>query len=298
MAQELADALPNYDPPDILKNFTRPLAYASILGLFGAPLSHVPVYREVADASFGFSGHSGGSLADEDRTLADRAYRYEAALVGLRTALESVYAEQRTREPGETVLSSVLQPEDPSEEIDPDELFALLTLLFGAATDNLIYSPAVTTLQLLRNPDQLAMVKSDPKMTAVAYEEGLRWESAVHLNSRFAAADTTLAGQRIRAGDRMLINKGAANRDPTVWTDPHRFDITRNPNEAPGGHVAFGLGRHFCIGAGLARLVVPTAINTLLSRFPDIALPAGWTPSWGMEPMTHRLLGLPVPLSS
>jgi cytochrome P450 len=290
-AAELAGSLAARDDPDLLEHFTQPLAYESILGLFGAPLEHAPIYRRAADAFFSYIGYG-----HTDESLIEAALLLEDALVEFRAALESSYERQRTLPAGETILSTVLKPDGPAEQVDPVELFALLALFFTAATDNLIYTPAVAMLQLLRHPDQLALVKADPSTAAGAYEEALRWETAFHVNSRVAAADVELAGQPLRAGDLVLIIKAAANRDPTVWTDPGRFDITRDQGEAPGGHVAFGRGIHFCIGAGLARIVGPTAINVLLERFPGIRLAPGWEPSWSNEPMTRRLLALPVGL--
>jgi cytochrome P450 len=273
---------------DLLAQYTQPLAYAAILGLFGAPLSHVPIYREVADSLFSFKGYGAAG------PLMERARRYERALVALRGALESIYDLERAREPGETILSTLLQPAD--AELSSEELFGILTLFFGAASDNLIYSPAIALLELLRHPAQFALVKADPEMAGPAYEESLRWESAVHVNSRIAASDLELAGQHVHAGDRMLLIKAAANRDPAVWSSPHQFDIRRDQNEAPGGHLAFGQGIHFCIGSGIARLVGPVAINVLVKRFPSMMLAGDWSPSWGEVPLTRRLADLRVVL--
>jgi cytochrome P450 len=290
-AAGLADELAARPGPDLLEHFTQPMAYAAILGLFGAPLEHVPIYRRAADAHFSYLGYG----HDRD-SLVEAALRFEDALVAFREALESIYDEQRARPPGETILSTVLQPENPDDALEPDELFAVLALFFTAATDNLIYTPAVAMLQLLRQPEQLELVKHDRALAAAAYEESVRWETAFHVNSRMAAVDVELAGQQIRAGDHVLMIKAAANRDPNVWTDPNAFDLRRDPNEAPAGHAGFGRGIHFCIGAGLARIVGPTEITTLLGRFPRIHLPSGWEPSWSGDPMTRRLLALPVEL--
>jgi cytochrome P450 len=100
----------------------------------------------------------------------------------------------------------------------------------------------------------------------------------------------------MRNGEHLLNFKASANRDAAVWTDPDRFDSTRDQDEPIGGTVAFGQGVHFCAGAGVARLAGPIAVTTLLDRFPNMRLRDGWTPVWHDAVVHHKLVELPVTL--
>ena len=117
----------------------------------------------------------------------------------------------------------------------------------------------------------------------------------IHFNPRVAAVDVELGGETIRAGDAVWALKAAANRDPSAWSDPDRFDVTRDANEPPAGGISFGQGIHFCLGAGLARLAVPAAIVKLLRRFPALRLAA--EPAWEPVPGASKLEALPVLLA-
>jgi cholest-4-en-3-one 26-monooxygenase len=108
----------------------------------------------------------------------------------------------------------------------------------------------------------------DDELWASATEEFLRWGASIHNFRRTATVDTEIAGQAIKAGDKVVIYYPAANRDPDHFTDPDVFD----PRRAPNDHVTFGGGgTHFCLGANLARAQIKTMLRTFLRRFPDVA---------------------------
>ncbi|GAA3441015.1 cytochrome P450 [Planomonospora venezuelensis] len=125
---------------------------------------------------------------------------------------------------------------------------ALLLLDGGAETTRTVIATAIDAL--IRHPDQWALLREDPALIGNAVEEFVRWTTPVLNMCRAATRDTVLAGQKISEGRQVLMMYGSANRDPAVFTDPDTFDVTRTP----GGHIAFGLGTHFCLGAALARL--------------------------------------------
>jgi cholest-4-en-3-one 26-monooxygenase len=120
----------------------------------------------------------------------------------------------------------------------------------------------------LENPDQWALLVSDPQARITdAVEEILRWASPVLFFRRNATKDVTLGGQTIRAGEKISLWYISANRDESVWEEPFRFDITRNPNP----HIAFGGGGpHFCLGAQLARLEIRLLFEELAARVPRL----------------------------
>jgi cytochrome P450 len=107
-----------------------------------------------------------------------------------------------------------------------------------------------------------------PELIPGAVEEILRYESPVQMTSRLAQTDVIIGGRTITRGQEVLVSLGAANRDPAVFAEPDRFDITRQPNP----HLAFAAGIHYCLGAALARMEGQVAIGSLLRRFPNLAL--------------------------
>ena len=117
-------------------------------------------------------------------------------------------------------------------------------------------------IALLQHPEQLAAVRADPALLPGAVEEMLRWWTPVMVFRRTAAADTDLAGVRIRAGDKVVVSFTSANRDEAVFADPDRFDVRRTPNP----HLSFGHGPHFCLGAQLARVQMRALFAALLRR--------------------------------
>ena len=121
-------------------------------------------------------------------------------------------------------------------------------------------------LALLQNPEQLRRLDKDRSLMPTAVEEILRWTSPATHIMRSAKRDVEMHGQKIHAGDRVVIWNASANRDENAFPDPYRFDVSRTPND----HLAFGYGEHFCLGANLARLEIKVIIEELMERLPDI----------------------------
>jgi cytochrome P450 len=147
---------------------------------------------------------------------------------------------------------------------------------------------ATGVYNLLQQPDQLQQLRSNPELLPGAIEEMLRYDTPAQIVDRVAATDVTLGGQKISAGESVSAILGSANRDPGVFDDPDRFDITRSPNP----HVAFGDGIHYCIGAPLVRLVAPAAFTVLLQELPSFSL-AG-VPQWQADPYLRSVSNLPL----
>jgi cytochrome P450 family 142 subfamily A polypeptide 1 len=121
---------------------------------------------------------------------------------------------------------------------------------------------------LCRNPAERRKLLDDPRRIPAAVEEMLRWVTPIQNMNRTATRDVTLRGETIRAGDKVLLLYPSANCDESVFADPFRFDVSRDPNP----HVAFGFGAHFCLGASLARLELRVLFEELLPRLPDMHL--------------------------
>ena len=281
---ELAESMAKQDEPDVIAHFSRPLSFRATLGLFGSPLEHVPIYEEATKAFHAFRAVGGAS--------AESAQRHERATAAMREAIESIYP-QISSDDG-SIIGSLLHSRDGGLPLDRDEIFAMLRLIFSAGLENMTYSIPATILELLRHPGQLEMVKADLALSGAAFEEAVRFDEPNQSNPRNATTDTELAGQMLRAGDRLINVKASANRDPAVWTHPDEFDVTRDQNEPSGGSLSFGQGIHICAGAGVARLEGAIAIATLVQRFPNMRMAAGWRQSYVPIPLAHKLTALPL----
>jgi cytochrome P450 len=166
--------------------------------------------------------------------------------------------------------------------------FPLLTAGFET-TVNLITNG---TLALLRHPDQMALVRSEPSLLPGAVEEFLRYDGPVHVaTERFTTEPVRVGETEIPARQLVHISLLAGNRDGDRFTDPDRLDITREPS----GHLSFGRGIHHCVGAPLARLEGVIAIGRLLSRFPNLTLDGDpGALRWHDGTLMHGLYSLPV----
>jgi cytochrome P450 len=179
------------------------------------------------------------------------AEREEIGAAAMRVMLFLVpIVAQRKVDPGDDLLSALIHPPDGGVALEDDEVITMCLLLLAAGhetTANLIGNGAIA---LFERPDQLDWLAQHPEHSLQAVDELLRYESPVQVVSRVARDDLVLGGVEIRRGEQALVVLGAANRDPTHHPDPDRLDIKRSG----ASHLAFGLGPHFCVGAGLARL--------------------------------------------
>jgi cytochrome P450 len=180
-------------------------------------------------------------------------------------------AAERAGSDGDDLLSVLLRAEVDGEQLSTMDvnLFFLLLMNAGSETTRNLITGGI--LALFDHPDERERLRRDPNLLPSAIEEMLRWVTPVTHFRRTARADTELAGQAIRSGDKVVMWYSSANRDERHFDDPDRFDVGRTPND----HVAFGAGGpHFCLGANLARLEARIMFEELLARMPSLA-PAG-----------------------
>lgn len=184
---------------------------------------------------------------------------------------QAAYAEKMA-DPGDDLGSRLAHAAIDGDAVDEIDFFLWFMLLVDAGGDTTRNLVGGGLHALFDHPEQLALLRSDlDTHLGSAIEEMLRWVSPVVYMRRTATIDTELAGRPIAAGDKVVMYYGAANRDPAVFDEPERFDITRTPNP----HVAFGGGGpHYCLGANLARLEIEAILRELLTRLPDLE-PAG-----------------------
>ncbi|MFG3115540.1 cytochrome P450 [Streptomyces sp. NPDC048197] len=175
--------------------------------------------------------------------------------------LEGIITQRRTN-PGNDLLSGLMFHEDPDQVMNPIQLRVTLGLLLIAGHETTVNLIANGTLALLRNPDVLARLRTDPDLATPLVEEVLRHDPPVQISGRSALADIDLAGTTIPQGSRIRLMLAAGNRDPHRFEDPDRFVPDRRDN----AHLGFGGGIHYCIGATLARAEAQIALTALAHR--------------------------------
>jgi cholest-4-en-3-one 26-monooxygenase len=196
----------------------------------------------------------------------------------------------RRENPGDDLTSVLVNAEIDGERLEEHEIVMGFFLLVAAGNDSTKATYCSAMRALIENPDQRQLLLDDPSLIPSAVEEALRMYPAFAHFRRTATEDTELAGQPIREGDKVLMWYVASNRDESVYEDPDRFDVTRNPE-----HQAFGAGgRHFCLGTALARLELRILIEETLRRYPAMEL-AG-EPVYVESAFLNQLKTLPVSL--
>ena len=174
----------------------------------------------------------------------------------------------RRAEPRDDIISALAQAEDQGDTLSEREMLTMLHLLLAAGNETTTNLIGNGVLALLRHPDQLERLRSDPDLVPAAVEELLRYDSPVQTDFRGARRDCEVNGFPLRRGQSLTLLMGSANRDPEKFEDPDRLDVGRETR----GHLAFGLGVHYCIGAPLARLEGRVVLETLLERFASLRL--------------------------
>ncbi len=185
-------------------------------------------------------------------------------------AFANELAHDRMRNPGDDLVSKLLQGEVDGEHLSEEEFDSFFLLLCVAGNETTRNLTTQGMLALFEHPDEFERVKRDPGLINTAVEEMLRWSPAVIYFRRTVMQDTELGGQPLKEGDKVALYYPSVNRDESVFEDPFRFDVSRSPNR----HLAFGIGEHFCLGSHLARMELQIIFREILRRLPDIH-PAG-----------------------
>ncbi|HET9380949.1 MAG TPA: cytochrome P450 [Streptomyces sp.] len=213
----------------------------------------------------------------------------EVAAAGERTRVE--FAEymlpvirERRDNPGDDLLSTLCAAEVDGVKMSDEDIKAFCSLLLAAGGETTDKAVAGIFANLMTHPEQLAAVREDRSLIARAFAETLRYTPPVHMIMRQSATEVELSGGTVRAGATVTCLIGAANRDENRYRDPDRFDIFRDDLttttafSAAADHLAFALGRHFCVGALLAKAEVETGVGQLLDAMPGLRLADGFEP--------------------
>jgi cytochrome P450 len=275
LAAELLDDLPRSAdrPADLIGDYAYPLTASVVAELLGVPRADRGRFKQWSDR---ITGLVFGGMGDPDRHT-DGA----AGMADLTGYLGELVA-RHEREPADDLITALVRARDSGDALTHEEVVSTGVLLLFAGhetTTNLIGNGL---LALLRHP-------GEPADAPGTVEEALRYDGPAKTIARIMAADVELGGRVLRRGDRVFLCPSAANRDPEVFADPDRFDVTRRP----GRQLGFGIGLHYCLGAPLARLEASVAVPAVLRRFPGLRLadePLHWHPVL----LSRGLVRLPV----
>jgi cytochrome P450 len=262
IAQDLLDALDPTAPADLVASYCALLPVMVISEILGVP---EPQRRLVLE----LGTRAAPSL---DSGLGWRQYR--EVLSGLRgfTQWLDAHVEQLRRHPGEDLLSQLIEARDEQGTLDDRELKATAALVLAAGFETTVNLLGNGIALLDRSPEQRARLRAEPALWPNAVDEVLRLDPPVLMTARMCARQTSVAGVPVARGAIVLTALAGANRDPRVFEDPGRFDVGRRNAK---DHVSFSGGRHYCLGASLARMEGEVGLRVLAERFPDMRLLPG-----------------------
>jgi cytochrome P450 len=255
IVDDLIDALLGQpQPADLVAAFSLPLPVQVICEMLGVPTADMDQFHGWSDTVLGNWERS----SDEILTAAAQMFGYFGKLIEMKRA-----------QPADDLMTALIAARDQEDRLSEEELMVLgCTVLIGGheTTANEIN---MSLLTLLDHPAELAKLRADPELIPGAVEELLRYVRLGGLApARVTREEVQIGDVTIPAGEKVLPLYGTANRDPSVFADPDRFDVTR----APANHLAFGLGVHYCLGAQLARMELQEAFRGLLVRVPGLRL--------------------------
>ena len=247
------------DVVDVIEAIAYPLPIIMICELLGVPAADQLAFRRWS-AALTKSIDPGVLRTDADNDAIDGATRemhdYVAALL-----------DERRASPRDDLLSALLDARNGDDRLELDEIIDLATLLLLAGHETTVSLIGNGLDALLRHRDQLDRWRADPGLDDVAIDELLRFDSPLQMAQRIATEPLTIDGVDVPAGDQIIVMLAAANRDPVMFDQPDRLDLSRrNANR----HLSFGGGIHHCLGASLARTEGSIVLGRLLRRFPRI----------------------------
>jgi len=260
IVDELIDRAESQDHMDLIADFAFRLPVIVICDMLGIPEEHRAVFFT--------SSRANGRLLDLaplDQAEIEQQNSYNMAMAEYCNRL----FELRRRHPGDDLTTHLVQAEENGNTLTNEELTANVILLFGAGHETTVNLIGNGLLALYRHPDQLKLLKSNLSQMGSAIEELLRYDSSVQATGRTALEYVgEVGGISLEKGQSVICLLGSANRDPAVYSDPDRLDISRRDVHP----LSFGGGIHYCVGAQLARIEAEIAIATLLRRLPHLHL--------------------------
>ena len=264
---------------DVIADFAYPLPVAIFNDMLGLPDEDAPRVRAWIQAV----ARMLDPVLDDDeyarcQALMDEMYEYLDGQV-----------EAKRRSPADDVLTALVQAEEDGDRLSRNELVAQVVTLYVAGHEPTMSLIGNGLLALLRQPDQLALLRARPELLPNAVNELLRYDGPNQFVRRIATQPMRIGGRDVGVGDVLYPCVGAANRDPERWDEP---DLVRIDRADAAHHVQFGSGVHHCLGSHLARLQAEVALGALVRRLDDVALDG--EPVWSERMVIRGLQSLPV----
>ena len=266
---------------DFVRDVAAELPLQIILELMGVDPSERPALFDLANRIIGFDdpeyGETGGG----------QNFEAQAEMAQFARRL----AQEKASKPGDDLATELLNVEIDGEKLSAQDfdLFFLLLVTAGSETTRSAIAGGMCAFN--EHPQQWEQLRENRDLLASAAEEVLRWTAPIHHFRRTATRDTELCGQAIRSGDKVVVWYPSANRDERVFSEPECFDVARDPNP----QLSFGFGRHFCLGANLARLELRVMFDALLDR--DVVLETRGEVEWMRSNFAQSIKRMPVELS-
>jgi cytochrome P450 len=252
VAEEVIDAFAADGECELVSSFSRRYPMRLITRLLGIPVDEEDRFLEWAIGLINYPWDPEGAMA---------------ASAEFTSYLRPLVAERRSN-PREDLLSELAAAEMEGQKLSDEEIFSFVRLLFPAGSDTTYKALGSLLALILGDPALLERILGDAEQVHWAVEESLRYEPPVALLPRMCVKDVEWGGVPLAAGSPMLFGIAAANRDPDVYPDPHRFDLDRHARHV----LSFGHGQHFCLGSHLARREMEVGLATLLRRLPGLRL--------------------------
>jgi hypothetical protein len=257
IVDEALEAIDASQPFDLMSEFCVPVPVDAIASILGVDRDRLGDFRDWSEGVI----QGLNPFRNDEQTA-----RMEAAGPALSAYFNETIAARRAQ-PRDDLISDMVRLQAEGAPLSDIEVQINLTALLigGNLTTTDLIGNGVRLL--LKNPAELAKLRADPGIINAVVEEILRYEPPVDITGRIASEDIEVGGCPVKASQSMTFSLRAANRDPEVFDDPHRFDVSRKHKP----HMAFGGGAHICIGAPLARLEASVALVKLFERFPNLA---------------------------
>jgi cytochrome P450 len=258
VTRELLDQVQGPGEFDLVQTLSAPLPGIVIAELLGVPRERRDDFKRWTDSLI--RALNGLTVPPEHRP------EVRQSLSELFAYFSDLIATYR-QTPGDNLISDMVRAEEDNQTLTASEVLSLAVFIIAAGSETTTNLIANAVLALFDHPEQMAQVQANLALVPSVLEETLRYESPLQMLLRFTTQEVDIAGTRIPASSPVLVMLGSANHDERKFPDPERFDIKRNTE----GHVGFGFGVHFCLGAQLARLEAKAALELLLERFPRLA---------------------------
>lgn len=281
VVNELLDSFDTTDPVDFVHNFAQPLPLLVISEFLGVPAEDLDTFKRWSDDA---AAVLGGTLTEA------RQIEVNTSLVELLQYFADK-AEERRAAPAADFLTTLVNAEDGGLSVEEIVAIAYVVLVAGNETTvNLLSS---VMMLLLQDSALLDRVSADRSLIPKVVEEALRLQAPVQGFPRLATVDTEIHGVPVPAGSQVMVMVGAANRDPAKFQDPD--SVSLDGQRSATGHITFGKGIHFCLGAALSRLEAEVALNAFLDRYPRARLAdADFVPRYEDNAILRSLIELPI----